>query len=183
VISSQDAEFATEIREALSTRTFRLYSSPDVVGIELGGTTKNVIAIAAGTVSGLGLGHNTLAALITRGLHEITRLGIAYGGEPRTFAGLGGLGDLVLTCTGGLSRNRQAGIDLAHGKSLEEIKGEPHRVAEGIRNSIAVARLAAQKGVEMPITQQMVAVLHEGKDPRRAVEELMTRELKAETAI
>ena len=183
VISSEDARFATDIREALSTRTFRLYSSPDVVGVELGGTTKNVIAIAAGTVSGLGLGHNTLAALITRGLHEITRLGIAYGGQPRTFAGLAGLGDLVLTCTGGLSRNRQAGLDLARGKSLAEIKGEPHRVAEGIRNSIAVARLAAQKGVEMPITQQMVAVLHEGKDPRRAVEELMTRELKAETEI
>lgn len=183
VISSEDAHFATEIREALATRTFRLYSSPDVVGVELGGTAKNVVAIAAGTVSGLGLGHNTLAALITRGLHEITRLGIAYGGQPRTFAGLAGLGDLVLTCTGGLSRNRQAGFDLAHGKSLAEIKGEPHRVAEGIRNSIAVARLAAQKGVEMPITQQMVAVLHGGKDPRRAVEELMTRELKAETEI
>jgi glycerol-3-phosphate dehydrogenase (NAD(P)+) len=183
VISSEDSHFATEIREALATRTFRLYSSPDVVGVELGGTAKNVVAIAAGTVSGLGLGHNTLAALITRGLHEITRLGIAYGGQPRTFAGLAGLGDLVLTCTGGLSRNRQAGLDLAHGKSLAEIKGEPHRVAEGIRNSIAVARLAAQKGVEMPITQQMVAVLHEGKDPRRAVEELMTRELKAESEI
>jgi glycerol-3-phosphate dehydrogenase (NAD(P)+) len=183
VISSEDARFATGIREALSTRTFRLYSSPDVVGVELGGTAKNVIAIAAGTVSGLGLGHNTLAALITRGLHEITRLGIAYGGQPRTFAGLAGLGDLVLTCTGGLSRNRQAGLDLAQGRSLAEIKGERHRVAEGIRNSIAVGRLATQKGVEMPITQQMVAVLYEGKDPRRAVEELMTRELKAETEI
>jgi glycerol-3-phosphate dehydrogenase (NAD(P)+) len=183
VIASEDAHFATEVRECLSTPLLRLYSSPDVVGVELGGTTKNVIAIAAGTLSGLGLGHNTLAALITRGLHEITRLGIAFGGQPRTFAGLAGLGDLVLTCTGGLSRNRRTGLELAAGKSLAEITGETHMVAEGIRNSIAVARLAAQRGVEMPITQQMVAVMHQGKDARKAVEELMTRELKAETEL
>jgi glycerol-3-phosphate dehydrogenase (NAD(P)+) len=183
VIASEDTDFATEVREALATPFLRLYSSADVVGVELGGTTKNVIAIAAGTVSGLGLGHNTLAALITRGLHEITRLGIAYGGQSRTFAGLAGLGDLVLTCTGGLSRNRQTGLDLAAGRTLAEITGGTHFVAEGIRNSVAVARLAARKGVEMPITQQMVAVLYEGKDPRRAVEELMTRELKDETEL
>ena len=183
VIASEDAGFATEARECLATPFLRLYSSPDVVGVELGSAAKNVIAIAAGTLSGMGLGHNTLAALITRGLHEITRLGISYGGQPRTFAGLAGLGDLVLTCTGGLSRNRRIGIDLAAGRSVAEITGETHLVAEGVRNSIAVSRLAAQRGVEMPITEQMVAVLHHGKDPRRAVEELMTRELKAETAL
>jgi glycerol-3-phosphate dehydrogenase (NAD(P)+) len=182
VIASEDAALATEIREALSTPTMRLYSSADVVGVEMGGATKNVIAIAAGTVSGLGLGHNTLAALITRGLHEITRLGVACGGQPRTFAGLAGLGDLVLTCTGALSRNRRAGIELAAGKQLAEITGETQMVAEGIRNSAAIARLAARHGVEMPITEQMVAVIYQGKDPRRAVDELMTRGLKAEDA-
>ncbi|HEX9945201.1 MAG TPA: NAD(P)H-dependent glycerol-3-phosphate dehydrogenase [Thermoanaerobaculia bacterium] len=183
VIASEDAHFATEARECLATPYLRLYSSADVAGVELGGTTKNVVAIAAGALSGMGLGHNTLAALITRGLHEITRLGIAYGGQPRTFAGLAGLGDLVLTCTGGLSRNRRIGLDLAAGRSVAEITGETHMVAEGVRNSIAVSRLAAQRGVEMPITQQMVAVLHHGKDPRKAVEELMTRELKSETEL
>ncbi len=183
VIASEDARFATEVRECLATPLLRLYSSPDVVGVELGGATKNVIAIAAGTLSGLGLGQNTLAALITRGLHEITRLGVAFGGQPRTFAGLAGLGDLVLTCTGGLSRNRKIGLDLAAGRSLEEIKEETHMVAEGVRNSIAIAGLAGQRGVEMPITQQMVAVLYQGKDPRRALEELMTRELKSETEL
>jgi glycerol-3-phosphate dehydrogenase (NAD(P)+) len=183
VIASDEAAYATLLREALSTPTFRLYSSSDVVGVELGGSVKNVIAIAAGTASGLGLGANTLAALITRGLHEITRLGIAYGGEPRTFAGLAGLGDLVLTCTGGLSRNRQIGLDLAAGRSAAEILEQTHMVAEGVRNSVAIASLAAQRGVEMPITQQMVAVLHQGKDPRRGLEELMTRELKSETEL
>ena len=180
VVASEDEGYATEVRECFAAPSLRLYSSSDVVGVELGGTTKNVIAIAAGTLSGLGLGHNTLAALITRGLHEITKLGIAYGGQPRTFAGLAGLGDLVLTCTGGLSRNRRTGLDLAAGKSLAEITGGTQMVAEGIRNSVAISRLAAQRGVEMPITQQMAAVMHEGKNPRKAVEELMTRELKAE---
>jgi glycerol-3-phosphate dehydrogenase (NAD(P)+) len=183
VIAAEDASFATEVRECLATPLLRLYSSSDVVGVELGGATKNVIAIAAGTLSGLGLGQNTLAALITRGLHEITRLGVAYGGQPLTFAGLAGLGDLVLTCTGGLSRNRKIGLDLAAGRSLEEIKEETHMVAEGVRNSVAIASLARQRGVEMPITQQMVAVLYHGKDPRRGLEELMTRELKSETEL
>jgi glycerol-3-phosphate dehydrogenase (NAD(P)+) len=183
VIASEDDGFATEVRECLSTRLLRLYSSSDVVGVELGGATKNVIAIAAGTLSGLGLGQNTLAALITRGLHEITRLGVAWGGQPITFAGLAGLGDLVLTCTGGLSRNRKIGLDLAAGRSLEEIKEETHMVAEGVRNSVAIASLAGRREVEMPITQQMVAVLYHGKDPRHALEELMTRELKSETEL
>jgi glycerol-3-phosphate dehydrogenase (NAD(P)+) len=183
VIASDEAAYATLLREALSTPTFRLYSSSDVVGVELGGSVKNVIAIAAGTASGLGLGANTLAALITRGLHEITRLGIAYGGQPRTFAGLAGLGDLVLTCTGSLSRNRRTGLDLAAGKTLAEITGGTHFVSEGIRNSIAVARVAAARGVEMPITEQMVQVMYEGKSARKAVEELMTRGLKSETEL
>jgi glycerol-3-phosphate dehydrogenase (NAD(P)+) len=183
VIASEDATLATEIREALSTPAFRLYSSPDVAGVELASASKNVIAIAAGTVSGLGLGQNTLAALITRGLHEITRLGVAYGGQPRTFAGLAGLGDLVLTCTGSLSRNRRTGLELAAGRKLPEITGETPMVAEGIRNSVAIARLAAQRGVEMPITEQMVAVMYENQDPRRAVEELMTRGRKAEAEL
>jgi glycerol-3-phosphate dehydrogenase (NAD(P)+) len=183
VIASDEASLATEIREALSTPTMRLYSSPDVIGVELGGASKNVIAIAAGALVGLGLGDNTLAALITRGLHEITRLGVASGGQTRTFAGLAGLGDLVLTCTGALSRNRHAGLELAAGKTRAEITGETHMVAEGIRNSLAIARLAALRGVEMPITEQMVAVMYQGKDPRRAVEELMTRGLKAEAEL
>lgn len=183
VIAAEDAGYATEIRECLATSSLRLYSSSDVVGVELGGAAKNVIAVAAGTLSGLGLGHNTLAALITRGLHEITRLGIAYGGQPRTFAGLAGLGDLVLTCTGGLSRNRQTGIELAAGKTLEQITSGTHMVAEGIRNSLAVSRLAAARGVDMPITRQMAAVIYEGKDARKAVEELMTRELKSESEL
>jgi glycerol-3-phosphate dehydrogenase (NAD(P)+) len=183
VIAAEESDVATAIRATLSSPTFRLYSSHDVAGVELGGTAKNVIAIAAGTVSGLGFGHNTLAALITRGLHEVTRLGIAFGGQARTFAGLAGLGDLVLTCTGGLSRNRQTGLELARGKTLAEITGGTHMVAEGIRNSLAVSKLAEQRGVEMPITRQMVAILYQGKDPRQAVEELMTRELKSETEL
>ena len=182
-IASEDAAFATEARECLSTPLLRLYSSSDVIGVELGGTTKNVIAIAAGTLSGLGLGHNTLAALITRGLHEMTRLGVTLGGQPRTFAGLAGLGDLVLTCTGGLSRNRKIGLDLAGGRSVADITGETHMVAEGVRNSVAISRLAAQNNIEMPITEQMVAVLYHGKNPRKAVEELMTRGLKSETEL
>ncbi len=180
VVASADGDLATAMRQALATRTFRLYSSQDVAGVELGGATKNVIAIAAGTVAGLGAGHNTLAALITRGLHEITRLGVAYGGQAHTFAGLAGLGDLVLTCTGGLSRNRATGMALAQGKSLAEITADTQMVAEGIRNSPAIARLAALRNVEMPITRAMVAVMYEGKDPRQALDELMTRELKAE---
>ncbi len=180
VVASDDRDFAAQLQEALGTPTLRLYSSRDVVGVELGGATKNVIAIAAGVVSGLGLGHNTLAALITRGLHEVTRLGVACGGRSHTFAGLAGLGDLVLTCTGDLSRNRRTGLLLAAGKTLEEIVAETSMVAEGVRNSVAIDRLAAGLGVEMPITSQMVEVLYRGKPPRRAVDDLMRRELKSE---
>jgi glycerol-3-phosphate dehydrogenase (NAD(P)+) len=180
VIASAEAELAAELREELATPRLRLYSSADVVGVELGGAAKNVIAVAAGVVSGLELGHNTLAVLVTRGLHEITRLGVAYGGQVRTFSGLSGLGDLVLTCTGGLSRNRRLGAELARGRSLEEATGATPMIAEGVRNSLAVSRLAGRRGVTMPITEQMVQVLYEGKPAPQAVEELMRRDLKAE---
>jgi len=183
VLASEEGHLATSLRGAFSTPFFRLYSSQDVVGAEIGGTAKNVIAIAAGVTTGLGLGHNTLAVLITRGLHEITRLGVACGGEARTFSGLSGLGDLVLTCTGNLSRNRRFGEEIATGRSAEEITGSTSQVAEGFRNSMAIARLAASKGVEMPITEQMVEVLYKGKTSRQAVADLMTRDLKAEAEL
>lgn len=183
VVASDHSEIAAELRHVLSTPYFRLYSTTDVVGVEIGGTTKNVIAIAAGVVAGLGLGHNTMAALLTRGLHEITRLGVACGGQSRTMAGLAGMGDLVLTCTGGLSRNRQLGEKLARGQSVDEVSGATPMVAEGVRNSLAVARIAERKGVEMPITEQMVEVLYHGKDPRQSVEDLMTRELRSEAEL
>ncbi|MCB1009852.1 MAG: NAD(P)-dependent glycerol-3-phosphate dehydrogenase [Acidobacteria bacterium] len=183
VIASADEEAATALRETLASPTLRLYSSADVTGVELAGTAKNVIAIAAGVVAGLGLGHNTLAALITRGLHEMTRLVLAYGGEAETLRGLAGLGDLVLTCTGGLSRNRRTGHELAQGKTLETILGETTEVAEGVKNSRVIARLAADAGVEMPISEQMVSVLYEGKGARQAVHELMTRDLKREAEL
>ncbi|MGH9379198.1 MAG: NAD(P)H-dependent glycerol-3-phosphate dehydrogenase [Thermoanaerobaculia bacterium] len=183
VVASEEEPVARRLREQLAGPELRLYSSPDVTGVELGGAAKNVVAIAAGVVSGLASGHNTLAALITRGLHEITRLGVACGGQPRTFAGLAGLGDLVLTCTGPQSRNRQTGERLARGETLEQIQAGRTMVAEGIRNSLAMHRLAGQKGVEMPIVSQMVAVLYEGLDVRVAIQELMTRELKAEAEL
>lgn len=183
VIASFDEATAIDLSGQLSTSRFRLYSSTDVTGVELGGAGKNVIAIGAGIVSGLGLGHNTLAALITRGLHEITRLGVACGGQVRTFSGLAGLGDLVLTCTGGLSRNRRTGLQLAAGKSLQQIQRETSMVAEGIRNSLSLTRLARRENIEMPITEQMMAVMYESKPPSLALEELMTRALKAEAEL
>jgi glycerol-3-phosphate dehydrogenase (NAD(P)+) len=183
VVASVDDAFATSLRQTLASPTFRLYSTRDVVGVELAGAAKNVIAIAAGVVAGLELGHSTLAALITRGLHEITRLGVACGGDPKSFSGLAGLGDLVLTCTGALSRNRRTGVELARGKSLAEIQSETTEIAEGVRNSLVIQRLAASAGIEMPIVDQMVAVLYEGQSPQRAVRDLMTRELKEETAL
>ncbi|RMH19804.1 MAG: NAD(P)-dependent glycerol-3-phosphate dehydrogenase [Acidobacteria bacterium] len=180
VIACRDAELAARLRDRLATPTFRLYSTTDVTGVEIGGTAKNVVAIAAGVVSGLGLGHNTLAVLMTRGLHEISRLALASGGRSRTLAGLAGLGDLVLTCTGGPSRNRRLGTELAAGRSLEEISGSTSMVFEGVRSSLAVVRLAARQRVEMPIAEQVVAVLYHGRSPRDAIEALMSRELKSE---
>lgn len=183
VVACEDETAADGLRHALASPTLRLYSSSDVVGVELAGTAKNVIAIAAGVVSGLGLGHNTLAALITRGLHEMTRLVVAHGGDSETLRGLAGLGDLVLTCTGGLSRNRRTGLELARGNSLETILAETTEVAEGVKNSKVIARLAAESGVEMPIIEQMVEVMYEGKSARAAVHELMTRDLKREAEL
>jgi glycerol-3-phosphate dehydrogenase (NAD(P)+) len=183
VIASEDEALATDLCQSLATPTLRLYSSGDVAGVELAGTAKNVVAVAAGVLAGLELGHNTLAALITRGLHEMTRLVLAWGGDPETPRGLAGLGDLVLTCTGGLSRNRRTGIELARGRSLAEIEAETTEIAEGVRNSLAVRRLAKERAVEMPIVEQMCAVLHEGKNPRQALFDLMTRELKEEARL
>ncbi|MEM7583261.1 MAG: NAD(P)H-dependent glycerol-3-phosphate dehydrogenase [Acidobacteriota bacterium] len=183
VVAADSEEVATRLRERLSTPTFRLYSSTDVVGVELGAASKNVIAIAAGIVAGLELGHNALAALMTRGLHEITRLVLAYGGQPRTLSGLAGMGDLVLTCTGPLSRNRSLGVKLAAGETLEAISAGTPMVAEGVRNSLAIARLAEQRQVEMPITEQMVEILYRDKPPTQAVRDLMARELRPEAEL
>jgi glycerol-3-phosphate dehydrogenase (NAD(P)+) len=183
VVAAADHAVAERLQTRLAAPWLRLYTTEDVTGVELAGTAKNVIAIAAGVLTGLGLGHNTLAALITRGLHEITRLGVACGGDPRTFAGLAGLGDLVLTCTGGLSRNRRLGLALGKGKTLQEALAETIQVAEGVRNSLAIARLARAHDVEMPITEQMVQVLYEGKPARLALEDLMRRDLKREAEL
>lgn len=183
VVACERPEVAAALQASLASPTFRLYSSSDVVGVELAGAAKNVIAIAAGVLSGLGLGHNTLAALITRGLHEMTRLAVAYGGDLKTLSGLAGLGDLVLTCTGALSRNRRTGIELAQGKSLAEIQAETTEVAEGVKSSRAIRRLADERGVEMPIIEQMVAVMYEDKSPKQALRDLMTRGLKEESRL
>jgi glycerol-3-phosphate dehydrogenase (NAD(P)+) len=180
VIASTDTAFAQELQRSLSHGTFRLYHSADVTGVELAGSLKNVIAIAAGVLEGLGLGSNTNAALVTRGLHEITRLGIGIGGRPETFAGLAGMGDLVLTCTGSLSRNRSVGVELGRGKRLSDILDETKFVAEGVKTSRAAAELAARHGIEMPITREMYRVLYENESPRDAIQRLMTRALKAE---
>jgi glycerol-3-phosphate dehydrogenase (NAD(P)+) len=180
VVASEDLLLAERLQVAISTRRFRAYASDDVVGVELAGALKNVIAIAAGIVDGLGLGANTVAALVTRGLAEISRLAMAEGGSPDTLSGLAGLGDLVLTCTGSLSRNRRVGQALGRGLSLEQARAETQQVAEGVRTTLAACALAQRAGVEMPIAQQMRAVLYERKPPRGAVEDLMSRPLKKE---
>jgi glycerol-3-phosphate dehydrogenase (NAD(P)+) len=169
-----------EVQETFSTQSFRVYTSSDVVGVQMGGVIKNVIAIAAGISDGLGLGHNARAALITRGLAEITRLAVRMGADPMTLAGLPGLGDLVLTCAGDLSRNRKVGLQIAAGKSIHDITGASRRVAEGVRNTRSVHLLARRLGVEMPIVEQMYRVIHDGKKPSEAVRELMQRSLKPE---
>jgi glycerol-3-phosphate dehydrogenase (NAD(P)+) len=167
---------AQGIQREFSSPTLRLYTNDDVAGVELGGALKNVIAMAAGVAQGLNLGHNSGAALVTRGIAEITRLAVACGGRRQTLAGLSGLGDLVLTCTGSLSRNRMVGIELGRGRQLPEImKGLNGKVAEGVRSTTAALGLAARYGVEMPITEQMDAVLHQGKSPKEAIRELMAR--------
>jgi len=180
VIAAVDETLVRGLQASISEGNLRLYSSTDVVGVELGGTVKNIVAIASGVVTGLGLGANTRAALITRGLHEMTRLGVACGGEAATFSGLAGLGDLVLTCTSTMSRNFRLGESLASGGSLADFEQGPS-VAEGAKNSKAILGLARRLKVEMPITEQMVAVLYEGKSPEAALDALMARTLKTET--
>jgi glycerol-3-phosphate dehydrogenase (NAD(P)+) len=180
VAAARDEPATWEVQRAFSSPRFRVYSNRDVVGAELAGALKNVIAIAAGILEGLGMGHNPRAALLTRGLAEITRLGVALGADPLTFAGLAGMGDLVLTAYGGLSRNRTLGEALGRGERLEEYLAGQRTVAEGVNTTRAAIRLAERAGVEMPITAKVGEVLFEGKDPRRGIGELMERALKAE---
>jgi glycerol-3-phosphate dehydrogenase (NAD(P)+) len=183
-IASKDGELARTIQREFSDPSFRVYTNDDVPGVELGGSLKNVIAIAAGVCDGLGLGHNTIAALITRGLAEISRLAVTCGARPETLAGLAGMGDLVLTCTGGLSRNRTVGVELGRGKKLAEIIAGMHgMVAEGVLTTNAAVGLARKFGVEMPISQQMHLILQEGKSPREAIRELMTRPSTSEVRL
>jgi glycerol-3-phosphate dehydrogenase (NAD(P)+) len=179
-LASYAASLGKEVQEILSTQTFRVYTSGDVIGVQLGGVIKNVIAIAAGISDGLKLGQNARAALITRGLAEMTRLAVRLGADPLTLAGLPGLGDLVLTCAGDLSRNRKVGLEIAQGKNIQEITKGTRTVAEGVRNTRSVYLLAQRVGVEMPIVEQMYQVIYEGKKPSDAVRQLMQRSLKAE---
>ncbi len=174
------AETARLVQEVFSTPVFRVYTSTDVVGVELGGALKNVMAIAAGISDGLGLGYNARAALITRGLAEMSRLGVALGARERTFSGLSGLGDLVLTCTGPLSRNYTVGLELGRGRTIEDIVSSMKTVAEGVKTSRAVLALAGREGVEMPIARAVSSVIEGRRSPMDAVSELMGRELKEE---
>jgi glycerol-3-phosphate dehydrogenase (NAD(P)+) len=180
VVASQDTDLANTIQTAFAGPTFRLYSSADPIGVEVGGSVKNVVAIGAGVLHGLGLGSNAMAALITRGLAEMTRLATAMGGQPKTLAGLAGLGDLVLTCTGELSRNRMVGLELARGRKLDEIVSSMRMVAEGIKTTNATVDLARRLAVEMPISSQMFELLHFNMAPREAIRKLMERSLKGE---
>ncbi|MDT7542290.1 MAG: glycerol-3-phosphate dehydrogenase [Acidobacteriota bacterium] len=180
VAASRDVAFALRVQSVLSYENLRVYTNDDVLGVELGGAVKNVIALAAGMVGGLGLGTNSVAALITRGLAEMTRFATRQGARVETLAGLAGLGDLVLTCTGSLSRNRFVGQELGRGRTLEEITGGMREVAEGVRTTRAVKLIANRIGIEMPITEQVNAVLYEGQSARDAAHELMRRPLKGE---
>jgi glycerol-3-phosphate dehydrogenase (NAD(P)+) len=183
-IASQGAELLRTVQQEFSDPSFRVYTNNDVIGVELGGALKNIIAIAAGICDGLGFGHNSIAALITRGLAEMTRLVVACGGRAETMSGLAGLGDLVLTCTGGLSRNRSVGVELGRGRKLPEILASMHgMVAEGVFTTTAAVGLATARGMEMPITEQMHAILYKGKSPRDAIRELMTRSGKSESLL
>jgi glycerol-3-phosphate dehydrogenase (NAD(P)+) len=180
-VASADSDLARSVQQTFNDSRFRVYTNDDVIGVELGGALKNIIAIAAGVCDGLGLGHNSRAALITRGLAEVARLVVACGGRLDTIAGLAGLGDLVLTCTGDLSRNRSVGVELGHGRKLPDIIAGMHgMVAEGVFTTKAAVGLAQKKGIEMPITEQMFAILENGKPPQQAIEELMTRAAKSE---
>ena len=180
VIAFEDKDVAAELQQLFMTRTFRVYTNPDVVGCESAGALKNVIAIAAGIAAGLGYGDNTKAGLITRGLAELARLGVALGGEPLTFSGLAGMGDLVATCTSEKSRNRRVGVELGRGRTLDDIVAETNMVAEGVKSTAAVLELARAHGVDMPIAAMVGAVLYEGAKPVDLVPTLMLREAKAE---
>jgi glycerol-3-phosphate dehydrogenase (NAD(P)+) len=179
-VASRDDRIVTRVQEEFRAPYFRLYGTSDVAGVEIGGALKNVIAIAAGVVEGLGLGHNALAGLITRGLAEMSRLACAAGAQRETLAGLTGLGDLVLTCTGSLSRNRHVGIELARGRSVQDVLATMKMVAEGVRTADAALALAARHGIEMPIAAQVAELLAGRKDARTALDELMLRPQRAE---
>ena len=179
-VASRNESFAIAVQSLLSSPLLRCYSNTDVTGVELGGALKNVIAIAVGVADGMELGTNARAALITRGLAEITRLGAELGANPLTFLGLSGLGDLILTCTGDLSRNRRVGVEIGRGKKLEDVLAGLHQIAEGVRTARSAWELAQTHQVEMPITEAVYRVLYEGKDFRAAVREIMTRQLRSE---
>jgi glycerol-3-phosphate dehydrogenase (NAD(P)+) len=180
VAAANEPGLASAVQAAFSGPTFRVYTSSDPIGVEIGGSIKNVVAIGAGVLHGMGLGHNAMAALITRGLAEITRLAVAMGGKPQTLAGLAGLGDLVLTCTGDLSRNRTVGVELARGRTLDEIVSSMKMVAEGIKTTKVAIDLATKYSIEMPIAAQMYQMLHAGSSPQEAIRRLMERSLKVE---
>jgi glycerol-3-phosphate dehydrogenase (NAD(P)+) len=179
-LACEDRDLGDRVQALFSTTSFRVYVNSDVTGVELGGAVKNIMAIASGISDGLGFGQNARAALITRGLSEMSRLGEAMGAQPATFMGLSGMGDLVLTCTGDMSRNRRVGLAIGQGKSLAEILAGMHNVAEGVKTTESVHALGQRLGIELPITEQVHAVLFEGKDPAGAVQELMTRPLREE---
>ena len=180
VVASRSGDLMENVQAAFSGPTFRVYTCGDPVGLEIGGSVKNVVAIGAGVIHGMGLGHNATAALITRGLAEMKRLAVAMGGQASTMAGLAGLGDLVLTCTGELSRNRMVGVELARGRKLDEIVGSMRMVAEGVKTTTAAVDLANRHSVEMPISEQMFQMLHFGVTPHEAIRRLMERSLKGE---
>ena len=180
VLASQDASLATKLQEEFAGPNFRLYTNDDVLGVELAGAMKNVMAIAAGACQGLGLGSNALAALVTRGLAEMTRVAVALGARPETLSGLAGLGDLVLTCTGSLSRNRYVGVELGKGRPLREILANMRMVAEGVNTAAPLMALAREHQIEMPITEQVDAILHAGKSPKDAIWDIMDRPLRRE---
>jgi glycerol-3-phosphate dehydrogenase (NAD(P)+) len=179
-LASYDASIGKKVQEIFSNNYFRVYTNADVIGAELAGSLKNVVAIAAGVLEGMGFGYNTMAALLTRGLVEIARLGVAMGGDLQTFSGLAGMGDLVLTCTGGLSRNRALGVRLGKGEKLDDIIKGTKTVAEGVKTAKAARDLAQKYNIKMPIVEEVYQLLYEGKDPKLTVKDLMNRDLKSE---
>ncbi len=179
-LASYDPQIGGRVQAVFSNAYFRVYTNSDIIGVELAGALKNVVAIAAGVLEGMGFGYNTMAALLTRGLAEIARLGVSMGGSQQTFSGLAGMGDLVLTCTGGLSRNRTLGTRLGRGEKLADIMRGAKTVAEGVKTAKAARNLAKKYGIDMPIVEGVYQLLYEGKDPKQTVQDLMTRGLKGE---